>query len=211
MNAGTPPGGQNILDYINGRFPGLEMIKMPGDVIEFRYHGASELPHAGGLPDRPYFFIDETLADMGVVNDIPLSDVAFIRFVPPSDAWFAPENGGFVGAILVYTKSPEDDRNTYNQGSRKIAAFDDVDLTGFNSPREFLANGAGNTGQKQGLPYPSTLFWGHDIQSSADGLARITFRATGKATKYRVIIQGMDSNGRPVYFEQLFDDAPGRP
>ena len=65
----------------------------------------------------------------------PLSDLALIRFLPPP-VWFAPYNGGSVGALLLYTKKQGDDIGTF-----KKEAFDRYTFNGYSITREFYSPG----------------------------------------------------------------------
>ncbi|BAU55191.1 hypothetical protein [Mucilaginibacter gotjawali] len=119
-----PPG--NIITFINGKFPGLVITPSTDGqgASNFTYHGPSSLmlgkTGPDQVPNEPYFYIDEASATIGEVINIPLDDVALIRFAPPP-VWFAPGNGGPTGALLIYTKRFGDEKkrnhSTFDQYS----------------------------------------------------------------------------------------------
>ncbi len=196
---------EDIIDYITGKVPGLIIQRDPATGnVAMTYHGASELVKGtDGNPDKAFFYIDEVSADVDEVEHLQLTDVALIRFVPPP-AWFAPLNGGFVGAITIYTKTQQDDRDTWNSRGSSRGAFDEYNFKGFSVSRDFEADAGNSTPSKQGLAYRTTLFWGHDMQPDENGNIKLRFKAAGQAKKYRVVVQGMDNNGRLIYFEKVF-------
>jgi len=191
----------DILDYINGKVPGLIINRDPATgAVTFTYHGASELV---SNPDKAFFYVDEVPSDLDLVEHLQLTDVALIRFLPPP-VWFAPLNGGFVGAMTIYTKSRQDDRDTWNNRSGNQGLFEEYNFKGFRVSREFEADATNSVPSKQGLAYRTTLFWGHDMQPDRNGNIKLRFKAGSIAKKYRVVVQGMDNNGRLIYFEKVF-------
>jgi hypothetical protein len=189
------PPSQNILDYLNGRVPGLVY-----NGASWSYHGTSTLGLHGG--PKPYFYIDEMYADQDEVEHMNIADVAMIRFVPPP-VWFAPLQGGFIGAILIYTKTHEDDVNSIRGGRPENARLKQFTFNGYSAAREFPAEAPVAAKQRTGPGFRTTLFWAPDVQTDAGGMARVHFIANGKTKKYRVVLQGMDKDGHPIYLEKV--------
>ncbi|HZY36056.1 MAG TPA: hypothetical protein VFE53_05380 [Mucilaginibacter sp.] len=198
------PPNQKILDYINGRIPGLVMTRMYDSII-WKYNGPSTLGiglDPSQLP-KPYFYIDEMYVDEDEVENMNMTDVAMIRFMPPP-VWFAPLNGGFIGAIVIYTKTHDDDVNSYGGPHPESAMLNQFTFNGYSAPREFSAEHPMADKQRSGPGFRTTLFWAHDLQTDADGIVRVHFVANGKTKKYRVVLQGMDKDGHPIYLEKVF-------
>jgi hypothetical protein len=206
---------QSVLDYITGRFPGLTAIRQGAGGIIWLYHGQNERMGGTAAPsksvslpptpvgDKPYFYIDEVRVDESAVDHLPMTDVALVRFVPPP-VWFAPLQGGFIGAIMVYTKNAEDDRNAFNYYNVKTDILDQYTFNGYSVPREFSPGTDGGKGQKPALGFRTTLFWSHDLQTDERGNAKLQFYANGKTKRYRVVIQGFDKDGHLVYMDKVF-------
>jgi hypothetical protein len=213
---------QSVLDYIVGRFPGLSLIRQEGGGFVWTYHGSNAISGstavAGGSttgsktaappPSTPasskaYFYIDEVQVDESAVDHLPLTDVALVRFLPPP-VWFAPLNGGFIGAIMVYTKNRDEDRNANKIQGIHTDALDQYTFNGYSLSREFLPHGDAGTGQKAGTNFRTTLFWSHDLQTDEHGNAQLHFFANGKTKHYRIVVQGFDKDGRPVYLDKVF-------
>ncbi len=199
------PPTQNIFDYLMGRVPGLTMIRTAGGGTIWSYHGASSLGLKGPLP-KPYFYIDEMQVDSDEVEHMNMTDVAMVRFIPPP-VWFAPLNGGFIGAVVVYTKTHQDDVYSYGGQHAGNGLLNQFTFNGFNAPREFSADAPVAGKQRTAPGFRTTVFWAHDVQTDANGVARVHFIANGKTKKYRVVLQGMDKDGHPVYLEKVLAAA----
>lgn len=53
-------------------------------------------------------------------------------------------------------------------------------------------------------PYNSTLYWNPYVKIFQKGETSVSFKSTKMKTKYRVIIQGIDETGQPVYHISYF-------
>lgn len=196
-------GGQSVIDYLIGRVPGLKIL-VNSDSISWEYHGRSNL--GVGTPNaamKPYFYIDEVYAREDDIKSMNMNDVALIRFIPPP-VWFAPLQGGFIGALMIYTKNRDDYANSYQTAHAESQLLNQYTFNGYSAPREFSATTTANTGPKARPGFSTTIFWAHDVQTDSKGIARLHFTANGKTKRYRVIVQGMDKDGRPIYAEQVF-------
>lgn len=190
-----------VIDYIRGKFTNLQ-IEGNYPNLEFVYRGGNSLfnsssPGVSGLP-LPYFYLNEapiTLDD--VVNNTSLYDVALIRFMPPP-VWFAPYNGGTAGAIMIYTRKQSDE-------VRKMTGSSDFDhfvFNGYSVTREFNAPDYSKPENAKVVDNRITLYWNHDLNTDINGVLKFKFYNSDRAKKFNIIIQGMDADGRLVYFEQ---------
>jgi len=57
---------------------------------------------------------------------------------------------------------------------------------------------------KQLTPYNSTLYWNPYVKIFQQGEISVSFKSTNMKTKYRVIVQGVDETGQPVYHISYF-------
>jgi hypothetical protein len=211
-----------LVDYMRGRFPGLNILG-DGTDVKFIYRGGNTLQ--GGPPAAsasvsppsppqpnsdflkeigagnnnflPYFYLNEVLVSFAAVKDIQLTEVALIRFMPPP-IYFAPYNGGNQGAIMIYTKIQSD-------AMRKMAGMADFDhyiFNGFSITREFNSPDYSKPGHNASTDSRVTLYWNHDLNTDADGFLRFKFYNSGRAKKFKVIIQGISDDGRLTYLER---------
>ena len=197
MNNPFPDIG--IIAYIQGKFPGLQIY---GDGT-FLYHGGNSLGYnatkrAPAAPVTvptpgaflPYIYLNESPIYFGDLKDISLNDIALIRFVPPP-VWFAPYNGGNVGALLIYSKKSGDDIETF-----KKEAFDHYIFNGYSMTREFYSPDYSGVKTNLSPDNRSTLYWKYNLDTDSTGEVKFRFYNSDKTKKYRVIIQGMDANGK---------------
>jgi len=199
-----------FIDYIRGKFQNLQVL---GDNVHpvFIYRGGNTLQSSSSSPqsssngDMPFFYVNEKLVNYPFVADIPMEDIAMIRFMPPPVP-FAPYNGGNIGAIMVYTKINSDD-------IKKITPPNDFDhyvFNGFSITREFGAPDYSKENLEKTATNDNrlTLFWNHDLNTDSNGVLKFRFYNSDSAKKFRVIIQGMDRQGRLVYLQQVVQQNP---
>ena len=215
VNNPTPNIG--LINYIRGRFPGLQII---GDNTQtaFLYRGGNSLPmpkkpanvtestgmqaEMGAGADKsqlPYFYFNEVQVDFTAVKDINLEEVAMIRFLPPPVS-FAPFNGGNAGAMMIYTKKQSDEIKAI----KGLTGYDHFIFNGYSVSREFSAPDYSKSGFGKTTDSRAALYWNHDIGTNSNGVLKFRFYNSGRAKKFRIVLQGMDAEGRLVYAEQVF-------
>jgi len=210
VNNGDGYSNISIINLMQGRFPGLQIYGDDNNA-SFVYHGGNSLAsgHIDHIPHEsevaspggaflPYFYLNEQPITFDDMRDIPLPDIALIRFVPPP-VWFAPYNGGNVGALLIYTKKQGDDIINFRK-----EAFDHYTFNGYTITREFASPDYSDPKTKSLTDNRSTLFWNPDLNTNASGEVRFHFYNSDRAKKYRIIIQGMDADGRIGYLNEVF-------
>jgi hypothetical protein len=183
-----------IIDYIIGRFPGLQIVKTYQG-IAFLYRGVNSIKDQ--YP-TPFFYVDEMPSSLGEIVDIPLTDVALIRFAPPP-VWFAPLNGGSAGAILIYTRRFGDDNVA---GKSVLTNYGKYTFNGYSITREFPSPDYSIIKPSTRPDYHTTLYWNHDLFTDKQGNIKIHFYNSDKAKKYRVVVQAMDAGGRLGYLSE---------
>ncbi|MCO5950114.1 hypothetical protein NAF19_24665 [Mucilaginibacter sp. RT5R15] len=206
-----------LVNYIRGRFPGLQII---GDNTQtvFLYRGGNSLPKPNKPADvtestgmqaemgigadksqLPYFYLNEVPVDFTAVKDINLEEVAMIRFLPPPVS-FAPFNGGNAGTMMIYTKKQADEI----KAMKGMAGYDHFIFNGYSVSREFSAPDYSKSGFGKTTDSRAALYWNHDIGTNSSGVLKFRFYNSGRANKFRIILQGMDTEGRLFYAEQVF-------
>ena len=220
------PNSIRLYDFMKGRFPGL-YISGNEDNVSFLYHGSVENILQGAKPSNsgtggksgssspppttstskqppsyPYFYVNEILTPWGGVKDIPLSDIALIQFLPPPVP-MAPLNGGFMGAISIYTKKGDEIIPT-----SITADYNHYTFSGYSVSREFYSPdyNAGNIDRS--IPdVRSTLYWNPRLVLDNNNGIRFHFFNSDNAKKFRVVIEGMDEQGRLGFLNTIIDNA----
>jgi len=211
----NPTVNIGIINYIKGKFPGL-LVVGDSNRPQFLYHGGNSLEGAPGTlsPSAaqqqsdmsqdnhflPYFYLNDAPVEYMAVKDFSLDDIALITFIPPP-VWFAPYNGGNAGALMIYTKRQSDELKEVTGIS---ATYDHFIFNGYSITREFAPPDYGKIKQSGLLDDRITIYWNHDIETDANGVVKFKFYNTDIAKKFRIVIQGMDSNGGLLYIQKEF-------
>jgi hypothetical protein len=82
--------------------------------------------------------------------------------------------------------------------------YDHFIFNGYSITREFAPPDYGKVKQSGLLDDRITLYWNHDIETDANGTIKFKFNNTDITKKFRVVIQGMDNEGRLVYIQENF-------
>ena len=190
-----------LTEYMKGKFPGLQILGSDVSPI-FIYRGGNTLQTLSSDNTSPYIFVNEApVQGYSSISNMPLADIALIRFMPPP-VWFAPYNGGNVGALMIYTKKNYDEVRYVTTLSDN---FNHYIFNGFSITREFSAPNYSQEKQKKITPPDNrlTLYWNHDLNTDSNGALKFRFYNSDGAKKFKVVIQGMDTQGRLVYLRQI--------
>ncbi|MGI4750799.1 MAG: hypothetical protein ACRYFB_09205 [Janthinobacterium lividum] len=186
----------DIVEYMRGRFPGLEIFGSR-DSAKFVYRGTSSFLDR---KNQCYFYIDEARVELQDITTISLFDIALIRFAPPP-VWFAPLNGGNNGAILIYTKKHGDEK-TAHLPSRKL--FETYSFNGYSISRVFSSPDYSKPQLRNKPDYRTTLFWKPDVMPDENGNYKIQFYSSDNTKKIRLVVQGFTADGKLGYLNQVF-------
>jgi hypothetical protein len=178
-----PKTSQPILAYLQGQIAGLNISNPYGESsISWR-----------GSPTSVY--LDEFHVEVDMLNTININDVAYIKvFSPPFMGGF----GGAGGAIVVYTKKGNDATNTSRGMSYKL-------VPGYASMREFYSPNYAELQQEYAKPdLRSTIFWNARMTTdSKNQKVKFSFYNNDFSNSFRIVMEGMDSEGKLVYFSKL--------
>ena len=89
-------GYLNVLDWLQGRVPGLQVYTL---------RNGTKIPYIRG--SRASIFVDEALVDAGYLNALPVSDIAIIKIFKTPFAGSIGNNG----AVAIYTIKPEEEED----------------------------------------------------------------------------------------------------
>ncbi len=179
----TDPGAeQSVLGYLLGRVPGLEVDINPSKP-KATFHGV-------GVS----LFIDEVPSDGINMASVYMSDVAYMKvFRPP----FLGPGGGSGGAIAVYTKKGGDD-------SGSVEGLSYLLLPGYSPVKQFYSPNYAEQQAAFTTDLRTTIFWKpYIVTDSLNRKVRFSFYNNDISHSLRVIIQGMNSEGRMVYINKL--------
>jgi hypothetical protein len=161
----------------------------------------ARIPNFNSNPaNPPYFFVDEVEQPLDAVNQLPLSLIAFVKYYPRNFI-LSPGAGGRKGTVAIYTKkfSPEELRQSNHEGSYQI--------TGYTIAKEFYSPDYSNAAADSITDdRRKTIFWEPSLSLGRDHKnASISFYNSNYAKRFRVIVEGMNSNGALIHKEIIVE------
>lgn len=181
----------NLLWALVGKVPGLVVNPVDATVLFSRAQANS---------------IIGPVTPLVTVNDIPMGGdpgqtllaidpniVESIEFTSRINVLYGSQ--GANGVIAVYTKSGISMDTTDPN-------FQTIKLPGFSRVRKFQAPDYSNpTTDATAGDYRATIYWNPDVQTSANGKAEVTFFAADLPGMYRVVVDGITADGKPIHGE----------
>jgi hypothetical protein len=175
----------DILSFLQGRVAGL-MISGTFPNVSVRYRGG-----------KPSFFVDEMPAQLDMLENIPVPDIAYVKvFMPP---FVGAIGGGANGAIAIYTRRGNDETAT-------IDGLNRLTLDGYSNFRQFYAPvyDSKDTSSMGRPDYRITLDWKPYLFSGGGRQTiPIRFYNNDECRHYRLVAEGVDENGKLLHFEQV--------
>lgn len=147
----------------------------------------------------PFVQIDGVEMDAGFLSGMSILDIQEILIVKGSDAAYLGSRGDN-GAILVSTKQG------FDQTLRRSPQFNvkSAEPLGYQAVKEFYSPkyAAGRQHQDTTPDHRTTIYWNPSVEVTEEGSAAVGFCAADFPGAYTVIIEGVSSDGRPVYAEE---------
>ncbi len=202
----------NVLDLIKMRVPGVQVIGSPPNV-KIRFAGIAyysdpnpdpenpaPVQPPGKDPFEPLILIDGMqISTNEVLYFMQGNQVSFIDVLKGSAAAAYGTRGAY-GVILVYSRydSPYD-RNDQKLGIIKLM------YRGYSQPREFYTPDYSIRAETHIKPdFRTTLFWEPNFITNKENEGKLSFYISDESGKYRIEVQGISSEGDPVYKEFFF-------
>ena len=183
----TAQGAMSVLNYLQGKVAGLQITGVGTQ---------AQMSWRGGVPS---LFLNEMTSDLSMVQNLNMSDIAYIKvFRPP---FFGAQGGGSGGAIAVYTKKGA---NVYNND---VKGLDFATISGYNSDKEFYSPDYSRYDERHtDADYRATLYWNPFILTDKSSRRQLfTFYNNDVTRKFRVVIEGCDEQGRLTRIEKIFE------
>jgi hypothetical protein len=175
----------DILSFLQGQVPGL--------MVTGAYPNAS-VTYRGGTPS---FFIDEMEVDVNSMENIPVSEIAYVKvFRPP---FMGAIGGGPHGAIAIYTRRGGDE--VYD-----VPGLNRLTLMGYSPIRTFYSPVYGPQDTAAGAvpDYRVTLLWSPLLYSTPQSrTVPVRFYNNDACSRFRIVVEGMDEDGRLLHLEQV--------
>lgn len=174
----------NIVNYLLGRVPGL--VSGNGGLFFSRQVRLSTGPVS--------FFLNDMQSDLESIASIHPSDIAFVKAIP--GFYVGASGGGASGSILIYMKKD------YLPGKLKRK---EILAEGYTVTKEFYQpdySKATNTAPDN----RRTLYWNPNLtRDTASNAYRISFYNNDHARKFKVVIEGVNTDGKLIRIEKTIE------
>jgi hypothetical protein len=181
-------GYENILEWLQGRVPGLWVYRAGGGDLIL------------SMRDKPVpIYLDEFPTDTRRLDGYPVSDIAMIKVIKGFYAGTGFVGHGKDGAIFIYSRRG-DMRSANLDPSLNIGT-----LRGYAKAKEFPMP------EYDEAIYPEiksdtrdVLFWNASaFAKNSESEIPIRFYNNDSAKQFRVIIMGVGADGSPVYYDEV--------
>jgi hypothetical protein len=173
---------QSVLSYLQSRVAGLQVSTGAQPSISWR-----------GSPTA--LFMNEIVQDIGMIQTIPMSDVAMIKvFNPP---FFGAFGAGAGGAVAVYLKKGA-------TGNQMTKGLDNVTISGYSPVKEFYSPDYSKINQMIGADYRKTLYWNpFVITDKKKRRILLPFYNNDITKKIKIIVEGCNEDGKLTRVEKI--------
>ncbi|WP_447642454.1 MULTISPECIES: hypothetical protein [Chitinophagaceae] len=191
VNDMTAASSMNILQYLQGRVAGLQINNpmSPSPSLQWR----------GGTPQ---VYLNEMPVDIQTIINMPVTDMAYVKTMPPP--FMGGFGGGSGGAIAIYTKKG-DERSANDVNTSKSLPHQLI--AGYSPMKQFYVPNYDRIDENQDKPdLRSTLYWVPTILTDANNREfHLSFFNNDITKSFRVILEGVDADGRFIHVEKLVE------
>ncbi|AYN02110.1 hypothetical protein [Chryseobacterium sp. 3008163] len=188
VNDNNGAGAINILQWLQGRVPGLQISSQGMNATATMRGGPVQL------------FLDEMRADASLISSISVSDVAMIKVIR---GMFSGSSGGGNGAIIIYTRRGGITGSAPDNGQSKT--LKEMTLKGYDKEEPFKNEiYAEIDPQSLSKDSRSTLYWNPYLPNQPKESTKINFYNNDDAKSFKVIIIGFDEEtDTPLYYNDI--------
>lgn len=178
----------DIVSYIQGKVPSLYFDGAAGKFLWMRNRSGE---------NGPALYLNEMQTTYDVVSSIPVANVAFIKVFRPG--FVGGVGSGTGGAIVIYTKSGSD-----GQPISFIKGLNNDQVDGYTVVRQFYSPDYDTLSTDDRKDLRTTLYWNPTVITTPEqNKVDLTFFNNDFTDEFRVIIEGMTSDGRLTHIEKI--------
>jgi hypothetical protein len=187
MNNTGQYGALDIFTYLQGRVAGLQ-VTMNGPTPSLLWRGST-----------PAVYLNEMQADAGQIKNINISEIAMVKVFSPGSAGAISNSAG--GVIAVYTKKGHD-----KKADPSIKGLEMARIPGYTATREFYSPDYLTNPEPEADDIRTTLYWNpYILGSSKEKKFSFTFYNSDVTHHIRIILEGIDENGKLIHLEKMID------
>jgi hypothetical protein len=187
----------DIWQYLQRMVPGISIDKTDtGTQINFSRYSGLSLFTTDGPNSGVQLFLNEVPVSSNIIDLLDPSDVSLVKIFKGTTGIIL---GADRGAIAIYTKKGGSARDW------RVKGFDFIKKAGYNVGREFYAMDYSLLNPESDLiDVRPTLYWNPHLKIT-NGKASIEFYNDDISKKSKLIIEGIDENGKLFSIEKLLD------
>lgn len=144
----------------------------------------------------PAVYVNGQQMDMGIIDAYPMEEVISVSYLDKFES-MAAGMGSETGAIILHVK----DINARQKFL--INSMAEVIVPGYAAPTEFYAPDYSVQNDRKKKDNRTTIAWVPSLQSNSLGDASISFWTADRQSDYRVVIEGITSEGELLYDEMI--------
>ncbi|MBR6655640.1 MAG: hypothetical protein IKL20_03430 [Alistipes sp.] len=144
----------------------------------------------------PAVYVNGTQMDMGIIDAYPMSEVISVSYLDKFES-MAAGMGSETGAIILHVK----DINAREK--LLINSMAEVIVPGYALPMEFYAPDYSVENDRSKRDNRTTIAWVPSLLSNSLGDATMSFWTADRQSDYRVIIEGITSEGELLHSEMI--------
>jgi len=210
--------GGNVLDYLVGRVPGLDIstedIRIRGtaslgtgstplfliDGIPLISNTPFQLPEAARISTEDNLSKERDQSIISAVKSIPINDIDKIEILKSAQNLAAFGANGANGVIAIYTRLGN------NETQQNLAkGIIEQQIRGYSPQRLFYSPKYTPETKKTNISdYRTTLFWKPDV-TLRNGKTELTFYTSELSGVYRIFVEGISDSGRICLGEGQFE------
>jgi len=184
------PSG-NILESLQGRVAGLQVTQAGRNQFRAVIRGqGTPLYLLDGMP-----ISEET---MQMINQFDINRIEILKR-PGSTGIYGGRGSG--GVIALFTGTPYEETIDL-EGGKHITV---ERISGFSKTRQFYTPSTETAGYDNLPDLRSTIYWNPSISLEYNVSKEISFTTGDTPGTYRVILEGMTANGKPLFKEYTFE------
>ncbi len=144
----------------------------------------------------PAVYVNGTQMDMGIIDAYPMSEIISVSYLDKFETMAAGMSSE-TGAIILQVK----DINAREKFL--INSMAEVVVPGYSAPVEFYAPDYSVNNDRSKADKRTTIAWIPQLQSNSLGDATMSFWTADRASNYRVVIEGITSEGELLHNEMI--------
>lgn len=188
VNENNGLGATNILQWLQGRVPGLQISSTGANASATMRGGRVEM------------FIDEMRTDPSQVSMISVAEIAMVKVIRGA---FSGSSGGGNGAIVIYTRRGGITGSAPDNGQSKALKY--MTLKGYDKEEPFKNDIYDDVDTKNlAKDSRTTLYWNPFLPNMPKEPTKINFYNNDDAKEFKVLIISFDEeNDTPLYYNEV--------